>query len=170
VIRSAVLALVVLSLPLAARAGEASERVDDDRAFGLSRADLFSTVDTSTLIEALPVPELMDGRRFPVSSPIGQMGMAPLDLFPAAFLHPVEVRPAKGRRTFETDASDAIAELRSTPIYTGGEVGVFYGRSTGKYGGDVFGSYILGTIATDKFQITAGASYQESNFRFRGGR
>ena len=51
-------------------------------------------------------------------------------------------------------------------VYTSGEVGVAYGKSTGKYGGEVLQSYITGTVGNDKFQITAGAAYEESTLRF----
>jgi hypothetical protein len=47
----------------------------------------------------------------------------------------------------------------------GGEVGFFYGKSSGKYGGEDYAAYISGTLATENFSITAGASYQESTFR-----
>jgi hypothetical protein len=41
-----------------------------------------------------------------------------------------------------------------------------YGHSSGKFGGDEFGTYIDGVVGNDKFQINAGASYQEWNGRF----
>ena len=50
-------------------------------------------------------------------------------------------------------------------VYYGGEVGVLYGRWTGKGGGDLMESYVLGTVGNDKFQITAGAAYEESSGR-----
>ena len=50
-------------------------------------------------------------------------------------------------------------------VYYGGEVGVLYGRWTGKGGGDLMESYVLGTVGNDKFQITAGAAYEESSAR-----
>ena len=50
--------------------------------------------------------------------------------------------------------------------FNGGEVGFMYGHSSGKFGGDEFGTYIDGTVGNDKFQINAGASYQEWNGRF----
>jgi len=51
------------------------------------------------------------------------------------------------------------------PVYYGGEVGGIYGHSSGKFGGDEFGTYIEGGVGNDKFQINAGASYQEWNRR-----
>jgi hypothetical protein len=52
------------------------------------------------------------------------------------------------------------------PIYFGGEVGFLYGRSSGKFGGDVMQTYMVGEVGNDKFQITVGASYEESSVRF----
>jgi hypothetical protein len=51
------------------------------------------------------------------------------------------------------------------PIYYGGEVGVLYGRWSGKGGGDMWQTYVVGTVGNDKFQITAGAAYEEWNGR-----
>jgi len=48
-------------------------------------------------------------------------------------------------------------------VYYGGEVGILYGRWTSKGGGDLMRSYILGTVGNDKFQISAGAAYEESS-------
>ena len=59
-----------------------------------------------------------------------------------------------------------MVSLPLNPVYYGGEVGVFYGHSSGKFGGDEFGTYIEGGVGNDKFQINAGASYQEWNGRF----
>ena len=50
-------------------------------------------------------------------------------------------------------------------FYYGGEVGILYGRWTGKGGGDLLQSYILGTVGNDKFQITVGTEYDESSGR-----
>jgi hypothetical protein len=40
-----------------------------------------------------------------------------------------------------------------------------YGRWTGKGGGDLMQSYMLGTVGNDKFQISVGAEYEESSGR-----
>jgi hypothetical protein len=50
-------------------------------------------------------------------------------------------------------------------VYYGGEIGVLYGQWTGKGGGDLMQSYILGTVGNDKFQISVGAVYEESSGR-----
>lgn len=54
----------------------------------------------------------------------------------------------------------------------GGEIGFLYGKSTGSsgFGREDFAGYVIGTVGTDKFSITAGFYRQETNFsgqRFR---
>ena len=58
-----------------------------------------------------------------------------------------------------------LAGLRLDPAYCFGEVGVFYGSSSGKFGGEQFETYIMGGVGNEKFQITAGASYETSSIR-----
>jgi len=48
-------------------------------------------------------------------------------------------------------------------VYYSGEVGILYGQWTGKGGGDLMQSYILGTVGNDKIQISVGAEYDESS-------
>ena len=61
---------------------------------------------------------------------------------------------------------DDVVEIRSSDrIRAGGEMGVFYGKSSGKYGREDFSTYIIGTLGTDKFSITAGYLHQESSGR-----
>lgn len=63
------------------------------------------------------------------------------------------------------NSSDQVVDLRAPDrFYYGGEFGVLYGKSTGKYGREDFSTYILGTIGNDKFQITAGYLHQETNW------
>jgi hypothetical protein len=61
------------------------------------------------------------------------------------------------------DNGDAMFESPLSRVYCGGEVGFLYGRWSGKGGGDMWETYIVGTVGNDKFQITAGASYDEWN-------
>ena len=80
-------------------------------------------------------------------------------------------------KTRTGSASLATTDLAKVPLdsisnryYVGGEVGVLYGRSSGKFGGSEFESYIIGTVGNEHVQISAGASYQESTSCFsRGG-
>lgn len=171
------IAAVAVGTSFSARAGDSvTARInselppmnDAQSAFAFTRADLFNDVEVSTLVERLPVVELLDGRRFPVTNSIGRMGMASLDFLPLAYYHAVDRRRPARADVYANDDVDTLAEIRSNPMQVHGEVGVFYGTSTGKYGGDMFGSYIIGTVGNDKVQVTAGASYQEQSFRFRG--
>jgi len=134
-------------------------------ALTLYRPDVFSTVDGSTLIHSLPVLTLLDGRRFPISSALGRMGMAPFDIFPIAFLSAVEVQKVSASPAYGSDGPGGLLNLRLNRMQTGGEVGFFYGRSDGKYGREDMSAYIIGTVGNDKFQITAGAAYEESDGR-----
>jgi hypothetical protein len=47
----------------------------------------------------------------------------------------------------------------SNQVYCTGEVGFMYGRWSGNGSGDYVGSYVWGQAGNDKFQITAGASF-----------
>jgi outer membrane receptor protein involved in Fe transport len=134
-------------------------------ALSLYRPDIFSSVDGSVLIHGLPVLTLLDGRRFPISGALGQMGMTPLDLFPLAFLNAVEVQKVGASPMHGTDAPGGEVNLRLNRNYSGGEMGVFYGKSGGKYGREDFQAYIIGSVGNDKVQITAGAAYEESSGR-----
>ena len=168
----AVIGILSVCLPLVAqdetvtseelrRTGE----LDVGSALSLDRPDIFSTVDGSVLIHGLPVLSLLDGRRFPISSSLGRMGMTAFDLFPVVFLQSVEVQRVNASPIYGTDSPGGIVNLRLKRIYAGGEAGVFYGKSGGKFGREDFQTYIIGGVGNDKFNITAGAAYQESSGR-----
>jgi hypothetical protein len=148
----------------------AQETLDAPSTLSLYRPDVFSTVDSSALIHQLPVFALLDGQRLPVSTDLGRMGIAPLNLFPAAFFVPASTQQAKAVRTnAPADAKDSLIEVISSPlhpVYAMGEVGVLYGRWSGKSSGDLWESYMLGAVGNDKFQITVGAAYEESSGHF----
>ena len=94
--------------------------------------------------------------------------MGPVDIFPVAFLAPVEGPRANASLKSGRDGKDAspgVTSLPSNRVYYGGEVGFLYGHSTGKFGGDDIQTYILGEVGNEKFQITVGASYEESSGR-----
>ncbi len=60
---------------------------------------------------------------------------------------------------------ERIVDLRApSSIQYGGEIGFLYGKSTGKYGREDFAGYVIGTVGTDKFSITAGYYRQETTF------
>ena len=63
------------------------------------------------------------------------------------------------------DSLDRIIDLQApNKIRFGGEVGFFYGKSTGKYGREDFAGYIIGTVGNEKFSINVGYLHQESTF------
>ena len=154
--------------PLVAQQTSRLEQTEDEtitlQQLSLYQPEIFSTVDSSILIQDLPMLTFLDGR-LPVSSELGRMGMMPLDIFPIAFVNTVETHKANASPASATDSPREVTTLRLNPEYWSGEVGVFYGRSSGKFGREDFGSYIVGGVGNDKFQITVGASYEESSGR-----
>jgi len=145
--------------------------------------------DSSLLLHRGSVPLWLDGAQastgaidsgYSFASQWVQMGFTSSDLFPAALLsapqRPAQ-RPSAGGvhasngKNLGADGKDSPAEMQSSsldPVYYGGEVGVLYGRWSGKGGGDMWETYIVGTVGNDKFQITAGASYDEWSGNGRG--
>jgi hypothetical protein len=167
-----VVGFLALCFPLAAQ--QMIPSLDASSAFAFYRPEIFSAVDSLALIDRLPVLNFLDGTRLPVSSEMGRMGTAPLDLPSLAYMSVAYVSAAKVQKANAApisgkDGKDSSAEVMSSPsspYYYGGEIGFMYGHSSGKFGGDEFGTYIEGGVGNDKFQINAGASYQEWNGRF----
>jgi hypothetical protein len=124
----------------------------------LDRSIVFSAAESTSL----PALTLLDQRRFLGSSALGRMGMMPADLFPLALLQVKEPGKRNVSQIYRNNSSPGMSNfLRLDPSYSSGEIGAYYGRSGGKYGSEVMGSYIVGTVGNDKFQITAGASYED---------
>lgn len=137
------------------RLGGSTDTVD---ALTFARPDLFSSVGGSLLLHGLPVVTLLDGRPYPISGDFGHF--APLDSIPVAFLRAVRVQPTSSPLA-GSGGPGGVVDLRlNDPVTGGGEMGVFYGKSDGKYGREDFQSYIFGGVGTEKFQISAGASYE----------
>jgi hypothetical protein len=108
-----------------------------------------------------PAPlTLADGGLFSFSRAFGWMEATPVDFLPTfvatgpSMFMPYTAQPQEG-----------IAPGRLLPKvgYATGEVGFFYGRSTGKYSHDVKQGYILGTVGYENTQITVGAAYGQSS-------
>lgn len=163
-----VLGFVALCLPVAAQ--QTGPSLDASYTMALYRPEIFSTVDSSTLIDRLPVRAFLDGTRFPVSSSMGRMGTAPIDFLSVALLgakpHKANASQVDGKDYSDPkDSPDQTMVSRSDPLHYGGETGVFYGRSSGKFGSEEFGSYMQGEMGNDKFHLSVGAFYQESNGR-----
>jgi outer membrane receptor protein involved in Fe transport len=140
--------------------------VDTASALALYRSDIFSAGPDSILIHGLPTLTLLDGRRLADSSAIAQMGRTRLDLFPIAFLKAVEVQKVSASPIYGADAPGGVINLQLNRDYSGGEAGVFYGRSGGKFGQEDKEAYILGGAGNEKTHISVGVNYQELSGRF----
>ena len=150
----------------------------------LYRPKISGATGSSLLLHNGSVPLWLDGTQvgnsienpgYSLGSQWVQLGFMAPDLLPPALLsaaQPSAQRPSASRvhgsdgKDIGADGKDSPDEmLRSSlnPIYYGGEVGFLYGRWSGKGGGDMWQSYVVGTVGDDKFQITAGVSYDEWN-------
>lgn len=135
-----------------------------------------SVVSASTdslLFRNGPLRAWSDGGQLASQAALAQIGAAPLGLFPAAYLAPgySESQPVQNSQgTFishpkeiAADGKDLDKEMISSPlnpVYYTGEVGFMYGHSMGKGSSDYLESYVWGQAGNDKFQITAGAAFQ----------
>jgi hypothetical protein len=156
------------------RAGTQNEHVS---ALSLYQPKIFSAKDSSLLFHKGPVYAWSDGGQLVSETALAEIGMVSLDLFPVAYLPPNTSGVATAKKgsaasdspsgNFGPDGKDLTGMMMSLPdqVYYGGEVGILYGRWTGKGGGDLMQSYILGTVGNDKFQISVGAAYEESSGR-----
>ena len=133
------------------------------------RPDVFSAMNNSFL--RLPSLTLSDGASFSFASAFNRMETTTPDFLPASALPTPGPQRAIAYVTPITDPKDSSKEVsdvsrRDLLDYVHGEVGFLYGRSTGKFGGAVEAGYIIGEVGDDKFNITAGASYEHSSGRF----
>jgi hypothetical protein len=165
-------AVFVISLVAAGSFATPTVRANDfDPIFGFYRPELFASVDTSGLLRDLPMSEYLDGR-LPGSTALGRMGMAPVGNFPTALVsaEPAQrgnsssgpVRDPKDGK--EYSSTESMAMEKASLMWTGGEYGFYYGHSSGKCGGDEFGTYIVGGVGNDHMQINVGAGYDETHF------
>jgi hypothetical protein len=75
---------------------------------------------------------------------------------------------ATERRGYRKDSSKEVVEAeRPLFDYADGEVGFLYGRSIGKGGRELEEGYVFGEAGNDKFQISAGAFYENWSGRVR---
>ena len=126
----------------------------------------------SILFHNGPVRAWSDGAQLVSERALVQIGMAPFGLFPVTYLAPSDIGPtpirkpdvaSNSRSQMLADGKDLPGETISSPlnqVYYTGEVGVVYGRWSGKSSGDYVGSYVWGEVGNDKFQINAGASFE----------
>jgi len=149
----------------------------------LYRSKNLGAVDGSLLLHNGSVPLWLDGPQVGTgfidpgsfASQWVQMGFTSQNLLPSASLSaaPPSAQTANIGRVHKSDGKDlgvdgkdiddGMMESPLSRVYYGGEIGFLYGRWSGKGGGDMWESYIVGTVGNDKFQITAGASYDEWN-------
>jgi hypothetical protein len=139
----------------------------------LYRSNVVSASNASLLFHNGPLRAWSDGAQLASETALAQIGMAPLGLFPMTYLAPGDFAPtptgkAGGASNYRsanlaTDGKDLPAETLSSPlnqVYCTGEVGFVYGKWSGKSSGDYVGSYVWGQAGNDKFQINAGASFE----------
>jgi len=154
------------------RAASAVTPLDGLSNLSIYRAQILNDSNSSLLLHNGPVRAWSDGAQLVSESAFVQIGMAPLGLFPVAYLAPGDVGSMPVRKTntgsnsrpgnLAADGRDLSSEMISSPlnqVYCTGEVGFMYGQWSGKGSGDYVGSYVWGQAGNDKFQITAGASF-----------
>jgi len=140
--------------------------------FSIYRPNVINA-SNSILFHNGPVRAWSDGAQLVSESALVQIGMAPLGLFPVAYLPPSDIGPASiGKpsalsnsrsQMAATDVKDLPGEMISSPlnqVYCTGEVGFVYGQWSGKGNGDYWQNYVWGQAGNDKFQINAGASFE----------
>jgi len=153
-------------------AASAVRPLDEVSNLSIYRPNLINA-SNSILFRNGPVRAWSDGAQLVSESAFVQIGMAPLGLFPAAYLAPSDVGPTPIRKpsaspnypsgTFAPDGKDSPAEMLSSPlnhVYVTGEVGFIYGQWSGRGNGDYWQNYVWGQAGNDKFQINAGASFE----------
>jgi outer membrane receptor protein involved in Fe transport len=166
-----VLGFLGLCLPLAAQQTDfetitldrlqLTGALDTASALSLYQPDTFTRSGNSILIHGFPTLTLLDGRRFFISDSPSRL--APADVLPLAFLSSVDVQKINASPMYGTNAPGGVVNMRSRSFSGGGEFGLFYGKSDGKFGYEEKQAYIIGGVGNDKVQITAGASYEESS-------
>jgi hypothetical protein len=129
----------------------------------LSGPQVFSGTNGSVLTDNLMMLTLSAGQRSPAWSELGWIGIAPLDPFQDELPSAVELEQANAAPVDGKDSPSEMISSPLSPIHYSGEVGVFYGRSSGKFEREIMQTYFLGEVGNDKFHITAGAAYEESS-------
>ena len=141
--------------------------------FSLYGPEILNASNNSILFHNGPVRAWSDGAQLASETALVEIGMAPLDLFPVAYSAPNYSAPlpvptrsiASVSRPHDpaADGKDLPGEMISSPlnqVYCTGEIGFMYGQWSGKGSGDYVGSYVWGQAGNDKFQISAGASFE----------
>jgi hypothetical protein len=129
------------------------------------RANLLSTTDCSELLQALPMLAFLDQQFSSNLSDLAAVTPAPGEVYPMMYVSAVRKEQAKTTQVDPKDSASRVQTLEKQPLEYHGEVGFLYGRSSGKFGGDVKQTYMIGEVGDDKVHITVGASYEESSGR-----
>jgi hypothetical protein len=153
-------------------AASAVRPLDEVSNLSIYRPNLINA-SNSILFHNGPVRAWSDGAQLVSESAFAQIGMAPLGLFPVAYWAPSDVGPTPIRQPSAVpnypsenpgiDGKDLPTETLSSPlshVYYTGEVGFVYGQWSGKGSGDYWQSYVWGQAGNDKFQINAGAAFE----------
>src|SRR5437899_2601687 len=146
-------AIVMLGLASLCSTQRLSVAGDFDPVFGFYRPELFAAFDSSDLVRDLQIRQFLSGR-LPGSTRLGQMGTAPVANFPTAL---VSAEPRKKGNSApehvidpkegnDYSSTEALAMQKASLTWTGGEVGFMYGHASGKCGGDLFSTYIVGAV------------------------
>jgi len=139
----------------------------------LYRSNVIVASNASLLFHNGPVRTWSDGAQLASETALAKIGMAPLGLFPAAYMAPSDVGPTPIRKSsaapdsrsanLVADGKDLPGEMLSSPlnhVYYTGEVGFVYGQWSGRGNGDYWQNYVWGQVGNDKFQINAGAPFE----------
>jgi len=128
------------------------------------RPETFSALNNSV---GFPSLTLSDGGSFSfatVAETASPDFLPPLTMASA----PATSHKATARSAPAKDSSKEVVEAKRPLFdYADGEVGFLYGRSIGKGDRELESGYIFGEAGNDKFQISAGASYENLSGRVR---
>ena len=138
-----------------------SSALDTPARLTLSPPEVFSATNGSVLM----MLTLFGGQRSPASGELDGMGMPPLDYFQDDLPSAARIQQANAAPVDGKDSASEMISPPPSPFYYSGEVGVFYGRSSGKFEREIMQTYFLGGVGNDKFQITVGVAREESNGR-----
>ena len=161
----------------------AATTVEHGSSLSLYRPNVVSASSASLLFHNGPVRAWSDGAQLASETALAQIGMAPLGLFPVTYLAPNEAgntsmpkrstASASRPEDLGVDGKDLSGRMITSPlnqVYYTGEVGFVYGQWSGKGNGDYWQSYVWGQAGNDKFQINAGAAFENwsgNGVRFR---
>jgi hypothetical protein len=90
------------------------------------------------------------------------------DFLPPLNMANITARPRRAAAALPADDSSKEVVNVDRPLfdYATGEIGFFYGRSTGKFDREIEAGYIFGEAGNEHFQISAGAAYEHFSGRF----